>query len=56
MRKPSKATTKPPQQRPSEGGSYLRRPDGGIERQAVAEAAIEQPAPAGVPETGDDEQ
>lgn len=55
MRKPSKTTTET-RQRPGEGGSYLRRPDGGLERQAAAETTPEPPAPAGVPASGGDEQ
>lgn len=51
MRKPSKATSGP-QQRPSEGGSYVRRPDGGLERRGDPEPMTPaEPAPT----TGGDE-
>lgn len=56
MRKPNKATTMPPRQRPGEGGSYVRLPDGGLEREAQPATTPEPPAPAVVPATGGDEQ
>lgn len=37
---------------PAEGGSYIRHPDGRLERQAEPEATPDAPAEAAVPKVG----